>query len=316
MKKTPVLAVVGATASGKSALAMTIAKTLPGEIVCMDSMQVYRGMDIGTAKPAKAEQAEVPHHLLDIVDPQESFSVADYAGLAEPILYEIAARGKLPILVGGTGLYLRTLMQGMPLGGAKSDEAVRTRLWERAEQPDGKEALHQSLAEVDPTAAAKLHPNDLRRVIRALEIYEVTGIPMSRQNDVAPERPFEFCVIGTQMERDTLYQRINCRVDAMMQNGLLQEVAALLEAGVSPDAQAMQGIGYKELAPVAEGVVDLADAADLLKRNTRHYAKRQLTWFKGEPSVRWVDMKTEGAQAEAMTIAQAFWQGMEEGRQG
>ena len=312
MKKTPVLAVVGPTASGKSALAMTIAKTLPGEIVCMDSMQVYRGMDIGTAKPTEAEQAVVPHHLLDIADPRDSFSVAAYAERAEMVLREIAARGKLPILVGGTGLYLRTLMQGMPLGGAKSDEVVRERLWAEAEQPNGKEALHQSLVEVDPAAADKLHPNDVRRVIRALEIFEVTGMPMSRQNDIVPERPFEFCVIGTQMEREVLYQRINRRVEEMLQSGLLQEVTALLASGISVDTQAMQGIGYKELAPVMEGMVDLADAEDVLKRNTRRYAKRQMTWFKGEPSIHWVDMQAENAQEEAGDIARTFWQGMGE----
>ncbi len=306
MGKTPVLAIVGPTASGKSALALPLARALGGEIVCMDSMQVYRGMDIGTAKPTQAEQAEVPHHLLDVADPREPFSAADYAALAEPALENIWSRGKLPILVGGTGLYLKTLMQGLPLGGVKSDERIRARLWALAEEPDGKERLHSRLKEVDSPSAAKLHPNDLRRVIRALEIYELTGQAMSRQQVEWTETSFAFCLLGATMEREALYSRVNRRVDEMLNQGLLEEVAALLAQGVPADAQAMQGIGYKELAPVVEGHLPLAEAVDTLKQNTRRYAKRQWTWFRAEESIHWVDTREQGALEKALGMAKDF----------
>ena len=307
MKKTSVLAVVGPTASGKSALALSVAQALGGEIVCMDSMQVYKEMDIGTAKPTKEEQALVPHHMLDVVAPWEGYTAADYAQQAEPVLHAIWERRKLPILVGGTGLYLRTLMQGMPLGGVKGDEAVRERLWAIAGGEGGNMRLYTMLEAVDPQAAARLHPNDSRRVIRALEVYEVTQRPMSLQNETVPERPFSFCLIGTAMEREQLYGRIHQRVDHMLESGLLQEVKGLLHSGVSPDSQAMQGIGYKELIPVTEGDLSLEEAVDTLKRNTRRYAKRQGTWFRGEAGIQWVDALSGDANAQALEMAQAFW---------
>jgi tRNA dimethylallyltransferase len=301
-----VLAVVGPTAAGKSALALSLAKAFHGEIVCMDSMQVYRGMDIGTAKPTPGEQAAIPHHMLDIVEPVQSFSVAEYASQAVPILQGIGARGRLPILAGGTGLYLRALMDGMPLGGAGSDEEVRKGLWAIAEESGGKERLHAMLREVDPESDAKLHPNDLRRVIRALEVFQVTGKPISRQNEAISERSFDLCLIGATMEREKLYARIESRVDQMMADGLMREVKELLLRGVPPDCQAMQGIGYKELIPVAEGALPLAYAVDTLKRNTRRYAKRQWTWFKGEEGVTWLNTLAADITDQAMEIVNRF----------
>ena len=307
MKKTPVIAIVGPTASGKSALSMRIAESLGGEIVCMDSMQIYRGMDIGTAKPTPAERAGIPHHLLDIVEPTQPFSVADYDEIAETVLQEIGNRGKPPILVGGTGLYLKTLLQGMPLGGTHSDAAIRDRFWRMATEPGGKERVHALLTEVDPQTAARLHPNDFRRVIRALEVYEVSGIPLSRQNTVLPERPFDFCLIGTTMERELLYARIHQRADAMLEEGLLAEIEALLKSGVPPEAQAMQGIGYKELIPVVQGAMPLAEGVELLRQNTRRYAKRQWTWFRGMEGIGWFDMSVENAQDDALALVRRFW---------
>jgi len=309
MTQPRVLAVIGPTAAGKSALAMAMAKEFRGEIVCMDSMQVYRGMDIGTAKPTKAEQAAIPHHMIDIVDPSQPFTVADYADKVESVLRDVGARGRVPVLVGGTGLYLRTLMRGAPLGGIRSDEGARLRLWAIAGEADGKERLHAMLQIADPPTAAKLHPNDLRRVIRALEVFEITGVPISRQNEIIPEGSFSFCLLGATMEREALYARINSRVDQMMADGLLDEVEGLLRKGVPPLAQAMQGIGYKELVPVVEGHLPLSEAVETLKRNTRRYAKRQRTWFRGEEDVEWVDMLAADAGERAREFVMRFWEG-------
>lgn len=306
MNKTLVLAIVGPTATGKSALGMAIAQSLGGEIVCMDSMQVYRGMDIGTAKPSKAEQQAVPHHMLDLAEPTESFSVSRYAERAENILHAIWARGHLPVLVGGTGLYLKALTQGLHLGRVGGDEAIRAKLHAIAEEENGKARLHAMLSEVDPATGAKLHKNDLRRVIRALEVYEVTGTPLSRQSEPAAQRPFAFCMLGAVMERELLYDRVNRRVDDMMATGLVDEVKALLGRGVPSSAQSMQGIGYKELIPMLEGRVTRSDAVHAMKQNTRHFAKRQWTWFRGEKQIQWLDMADASAEGQALTMAARF----------
>lgn len=315
MKK-PVLAVVGPTASGKSALGLAIARRFNGEIVCMDSMQIYRGMDIGTAKPTLEEQATIPHHMLDIVEPADTFSVSQYAQRVEPVLHEIESRGKRAILVGGTGLYLRALTQGLSLGGAEADEALRAKLHAMEAEPSGKERLHDWLKAVDPQTAERLHPNDVRRVIRAIEVYETTGTPLSQQERASvPDMPFNFKLIGCTMERERLYEKINQRVDRMLEAGLMDEVEGLLKAGVSPACQSMQGIGYKELVPCFQGRLSLEDAAVLLKRNTRHYAKRQWTWFKGERDVRWVDVSQAEGQKEALEAAEGFWRECGEGKE-
>lgn len=310
--KPQVIAVAGPTASGKSDLALQLAQKLDGEIICMDSMQIYRRMDIGTAKPTAEEQALVPHHMLDIVDPTENYAVADYAQNAEKVICEIAARGKQPILVGGTGLYLKALMHGLSLGNAGGDEKIRARLYAMAEEPEGKAHLHRQLAEVDPASAAKFHPNDIRRVIRALEVYELTGTPISRQRQDEPERPFSILPLAIDMPRDVLYARLEKRVHLMMQQGLLEEVEALLKSGVTAGMQSMQGIGYKELIPVVQGLQHIDDAVWQIVLNTRHYAKRQGTWLRTEPKTIWITEAPENRFETAMKHIKGFLKGIQE----
>lgn len=302
-----VIAVAGATASGKSDLALRLAKALDGEIVCMDSMQIYRRMDIGTAKPTYEERTAVPHHMLDIIEPTETYAAADYAAEAEQVIAEIASHGKTPVLVGGTGLYLKTLLHGMPLGGVKGDEQLRARLHAIAAEPNGRRRLHARLEKSDPETAKRLHENDVRRVIRALEVLELTGVPMSRQPmQQTAERPFRLLPLALYMPRDKLFERIEKRVHCMLEMGLLREVDALLKSGVPPEAQSMQGIGYKELVPVLAGETELAEATRQMVVNTRHYAKRQNVWLRGEPETVWLDAGGGQPLDEALEKAEAF----------
>ena len=306
-EKPAVIAVAGPTASGKSDLGLKLAQRLGGEIVCMDSMQIYRRMDIGTAKPTAQERALLPHHMLDVADPTEAYAVADYAVAAEQVIAQILSRGRVPILVGGTGLYLKALMDGLSLGGAGGDERLRAVLNALADEPGGKERLHARLAAVDPETAARLHPNDRRRVIRAIEVFEQTGVPMSRQNHAAQDRPFRVLPLALEWPRDLLYARLETRVHRMMEMGLLSEVRALLESGVAPAAQSMQGIGYKELIPAAMGQDDVNRAVWDIIVHTRHYAKRQGTWLRAEPRCVWLDARdADGLLSKALALAQAF----------
>ena len=306
-EKPAVIAVAGPTASGKSDLGLKLAQRLGGEIICMDSMQIYRRMDIGTAKPTAQERALLPHHMLDVADPTEAYAVADYAVAAERVIAEILSRGRTPILVGGTGLYLKALMDGLSLGGAGGDERLRAELNALADEPGGKERLHARLAAVDPETAARLHPNDRRRVIRAIEVYEQTGVPMSRQNHAAQDRPFRVLPLVLEWPRELLYARLETRVHRMMEMGLLSEVRALLESGVAPTAQSMQGIGYKELIPAAMEQGDVNRAVWEIIVHTRHYAKRQGTWLRAEPRCVWLDARDADALlAQAASLAQAF----------
>ena len=302
----PVLCVVGPTACGKTALAIRLAGELGGEIISMDSMQVYRRMDIGTAKPTPAERQGIPHHLIDVAEPAEPFTVAQYAALAQQAIADCAARGKLPILAGGTGFYLRALTDGLHLGNVPSDPELREQLKQQAQTQEGRLALHTRLAGLDSATAARLHPNDVQRVSRALEVFLLTGTPLSRQQHGVADCPYWFCMIGVTMERAELYGRINRRVDAMLEAGLLAEVQTLLASGVTPTAQAMQGIGYKELVPVLQNGVPLAQAVTLLKQNTRHYAKRQWTWFRAEERVQWLDAAHPECTQQALAISKAF----------
>ncbi len=284
MSKKRVFGFVGPTASGKTALSLDFAEKTDGEILCMDSMQIYKGMDIGTAKPTAEERARVPHHLLDLVSPSDSFSVADYQRLAQPLLKSLP----VPVLVGGTGLYLKALSLPMELGATVGDEEVRAK-YEAIAAEQGNEALHALLQERDPVSAARLHPNDVRRVVRALEVLEMTGKPISAQ--VLPsydDSPYSFTLFALDWPRDVLYRRINRRVDQMMDEGLANEVAALRDKGVLADAQAMQGLGYKELLSCFRGEISLPDAVELIKQRTRNYAKRQLTWFRADKRIRWL----------------------------
>ena len=298
----------GPTASGKTSLSIRLAKAFQCEIICMDSMQIYRGMDIGTAKPTMAEMDGIPHHMLDVTDPRENYSVAQYQQAAEDVAQEILQRGKQPLFVGGTGLYLRALRHPMGMGQAAADDALREALQQEADAPGGKEALHHRLAMVDPDTAERLPVNDVRRVIRALEVYQLTGVPFSKQPQVEEEARFRYRVATLTMERSLLYRRIEQRVDAMMEQGLPNEIKGLLDAGVPADAQAMKAIGYKEMIPALRGDISMEEAVAALKQNTRHYAKRQLTWMRREEDVCWVDSLSTDAYEQ---LANWYTQGAE-----
>ncbi|MBO7170140.1 MAG: tRNA (adenosine(37)-N6)-dimethylallyltransferase MiaA [Clostridia bacterium] len=281
-----VVAVSGPTAGGKTGLAIALAKALDGEIVCCDSMQIYRGMDVGTAKPTAEELAAVPHHMVNILEPTESFSAADYAVLAEKAVTEIAFRGRLPILCGGTGLYLealRTDRHGTPMA---CDEEYRASLLRMAEA-EGKEAVHALLAEVDPASAATTHPNNLRRVVRALEIYHVTGKTKTETDrEAATENPRLSLLNLTLFYRNRaiLYDRIDRRVEQMMWEGLLEETERLYRTGrLVPGTTAAAAIGYKECLGAVTGEMTAEEAVETLKNATHHYAKRQETWFSAHP---------------------------------
>ncbi len=283
MKKR-VIAIVGPTASGKTALSLLAAQMLGAEILCMDSMQIYRGMDIGTAKPTKEEQALVPHHLHSFLDPRESFSVPQYAQMARDLIEKLP----IPMLVGGTGMYLQSLSLPMDYGAVGCDEAIRKKYHDIAETL-GAEELHRRLEKVDPVSAARLHPNDVRRVVRALEVYELTGKPLSSQiMPSAEECPYDFQIYALDLPRETVYSRVNQRVLAMMKAGLLDEVQRIQNSGVPADAQSMQGLGYKELLCCLEGEMPLDEAVTLIQTRTRHYAKRQLTWFRRDDRINWI----------------------------
>lgn len=306
MFKPRAIAIAGPTASGKSDLALKLAARLDGEIVCMDSMQIYRRMNIGTAKPTAQEQAMVTHHMLDILEPTDSYAVADYALDAEKVIRDTISRGKLPILTGGTGLYLKALMHGLTLGGAGGDEKLREKLNAIAQEPDGKQQLHDRLAQIDPVSAEKLHVNDIRRVIRAIEVFETTGTPISQQKQEEQSGPFDILPLAIDIPRPILYERLEKRVHQMMRDGLLKEVKALLAEGVTPQMQSMQGIGYKELVPVAQKAVKVDDAVWQIILNTRHYAKRQGTWLRNEPKVIWMSETGEARMKRALSLIETF----------
>ncbi|QDT63153.1 tRNA (adenosine(37)-N6)-dimethylallyltransferase MiaA [Calycomorphotria hydatis] len=271
----------GPTASGKTAVSLNWAERLEAEIVVMDSMTLYRGMDIGTAKATAEEQARVPHHLVDILDPHEEFTVAEYVTKADAVCREIINRGKVPMFVGGTGLYLRSLLRGV-FEGPPADWELRKRL-EREAETEGTQYLHQKLRNLDPETAERLHPNDQRRVIRALEVIEQTGQPLSAQQQQNPlpadDRPQH--VYWLSPDREWLYERINRRVDLMIDEGLVDEVRGLLNAPQGLSRTARQALGYKEIIEHIEEGVPLTDAIETLKTRTRQFAKRQLTWFRG-----------------------------------
>ncbi len=273
-----ILVICGATASGKTALAVECAKQLNTEIISADSMLIYKGLDIGTAKPTSEEKNGVAHHLIDVVAPNESFSVSDYEKTALPIVEDLLAKGKTPVVCGGTGFYINSLLYKSGFGGAGADETVRKK-YENILQEKGKEYVHALLQEKDPESAQILHPNDTKRVIRAIEIFEITGKKKSEQKDELIPR-FDFQAFSIAYPRERLYERINRRVEIMFEKGLKEEVKSLLEKGISEENQCMQGIGYKEIAEgIRTGLTD-EEIKELIKKNTRNYAKRQLTFFK------------------------------------
>lgn len=309
--KAPILAVVGATASGKSALALELAKKLRGEIVSCDSMQIYRGMDIGTAKPTAEERASIPHHLIDVVDACDAFSCADYVTSAAQAIEDILGRGKLPIICGGTGLYLDALLRGSGFEEtAAVDPILRQSLFDYAKE-NGNHALHERLRTVDPESADATHENNVKRVVRALEIFETTGLTKTEldRRSRTFESPYRAAVIGLRYnDRDLLYRRIDRRVDEMLAQGLLAETARLESKGVfAANSTAAQAIGYKELRSHLRGKQSLTESIDDLKQATRRYAKRQITWFGAKEYVRWIDVdeKTSlhGLTEQALAIA-------------
>lgn len=273
-----ILAIAGATASGKSKAAVELAKKLNGEIISMDSMQIYKHMDIGTAKVTLQEMENIPHHMIDIVEPNMPFSVSDFVKLAKDKINEITARGKLPILAGGTGLYFESLIYPFNFGGAKSDEDIKNNLYKQLEQ-FGAEYLHKKLMEIDPIDGAKIHPNNTKRLIRALEIYEITGNTKTN-NSTSKQLLYDLDMYVLDWDREILYDRIEKRVQIMFDNGLQKEIENLLEVGITFDMQSMQGIGYKEFASYFDGKCSLDDVKNAIILNSRHYAKRQITWFK------------------------------------
>lgn len=277
-----ILVIAGPTASGKSELALELAERLDGEIVCVDSLTVYRGLDIGSAKPSAADRARIPHHLLDIRDPHEPFTAADFRREAMHAIATITSRGKRPILAGGSGLYLRILLGGLAEAPGQ-DPALRQRLKERAAR-EGTSVLLDELRAVDPATAATLHPNNVVRIIRALEVYHNSGVPLSRHQDRHRfrQRPYAALQYLLNPPREVLYQRIEDRVDRMLQSGLLDEYRRLLQAGVPKNAKPLLAIGYKEAAAFLDGSITEEELPALIKRNTRHYAKRQITWFRQE----------------------------------
>ena len=308
--KPKVLAVVGPTASGKSALALTLAERFGGEIVSCDSMQVYRGMDIGTAKPTPAERARVRHYMIDVLDPETPYSAADYGDAASATAVEIASRGKLPVFCGGTGLYLAAALTGRHAAAPPSDPALRAALSEQGKTEEGRLALYEELSRVDPVSAAAAHPNNLRRVVRALEIYRLTNTPKSvfdkrsREN----ERRFDCLILGLDFpDRKQLYERIDNRVDEMMAAGLFSEAEALWKRGVlAPGTTAGQAIGYRQFLPCFAGNATPEEAAEEIKLATRRYAKRQLTWFRAQPGIVWLDGGANDLFARAETTVAAW----------
>lgn len=293
-KKIPLLVVEGPTAVGKTRLAVELALRYGGEVVSADSMQIYRGMDIGTAKPSAAEMRNVAHHMINVVDPWENYSVADYVAAAKCSIAEIRGRGRLPILAGGTGLYIRSLTRNLVFTQTKRDDALREKLREEARR-DGGEALLSRLSIVDPEAAASLHPNDIGRIIRALEVNATASMTMRqlRERSMSEPSPYDCRTIGLSCaDRSVLYERINRRVDEMIGAGLAGEVKRLLADARVRASTAMQAIGYKEMAACLDGTCTLTQAAEEIKRGTRRYAKRQMTWFRRDDDVRWFDTDT------------------------
>lgn len=288
--KGKLLVITGPTAVGKSAVAVAVAKKTGGEIISADSVQVYRGLNIGAAKPSLTERETVPHHLIDIVAPSQNYTVAHFQRQATTLITDLQKQGKLPILVGGTGLYLRALVKGYAFAENAEDEILRLRLRQEAKDLSP-EVLHGKLASVDPQTAAKLHPNDLRRVIRALEVYEKSQQSISEQLAATPqENIYDTLFFCLTMPRELLYNKIEARVEEMLAAGLVDEVRKLLASGVSPKAKSMQSLGYKQIVAYLLGELSLEAAVVEIKRDTRRFAKRQLTWFRRERELIWLDL--------------------------
>lgn len=288
-EKKPLIILTGPTAVGKTKASIGLAKAIGGEIISADSMQVYRHMDIGSAKITKEEMADVPHYLIDVLEPEEEFHVVRFQQMAKAAMTDIYSRGKIPIIVGGTGFYIQALLYDIDFTENEGDSVYREKL-EALAKEKGAAYLHGQLAMVDPKSAEEIHANNIKRVIRALEFYHQTGQKISEHNERERQKasPYQFCYFALNDRRECLYERIDQRVDQMIRNGLVQEVQTLKERGCTKQMVSMQGLGYKEIFSYLEGDCSLEEAVYIIKRDTRHFAKRQLTWFKRERDVIWV----------------------------
>lgn len=294
MKKTRIGVIVGPTACGKTASSIAVAKKMDAEIISADSIQVYRGLDIGSAKPTREEMQGIAHHMIDVVDASDAaFSVGKYLEGASACIDDIAARGKFPLVVGGTGLYIHALTSRLNFTQVSADEELRAALNQKEREDPG--SLYRELQVVDPESADRLHPNDIKRIVRALEVYRISGRTItSFGNDFVSQQqqegPYDAVMIGLTMDRQLLYQRIEQRVDLMMQAGLLEETERLYRAGYDPAVPALQGLGYKQLLKYLQGEYTLDEAVQAIKTETRHFAKRQFTWFKRDQRIQWLDV--------------------------
>lgn len=290
----PLVVITGPTATGKSEVGVLVAERVGGEIVSADSMLIYRGMNIGTAKPTRCDMRGIPHHMIDIVEPDMDYSVALFQKQAREVIADIHKRNKLPILVGGTGLYIRAVIDDYDFSGVGGNKSLRESFLKEAVKK-GPDFLHKRLSKIDPDAASKLHPGDIRRIIRALEVYHLTGRPISSYQRVKYSCSlYKLLMFGLIMEREKLYKRIEQRVDKMIASGLIEEVRSLLRCGFNRELNSMRGLGYKEISSYLSGELSLEQAVELLKRNTRRFAKRQITWFRRDNRIKWYDIEKYG----------------------
>lgn len=299
----PVLAIVGPTAVGKTDVAVHVARQLKGEIISADSMAVYQGLDIGTAKPPHSVRQEIPFHIIDVVPPTELFNAGLFAELGRKAIAECQARGRLPIVAGGTGLYIRALLDGISLCGVPADRDLRRRLLEQVNEV-GAPALHRELATIDPEWAAKIHPNDAVRIVRCLEVYRLTGLTMSEiaRREAEAARPIPAIQFGLRMPMALLDLRINARVEAMFQAGWISEVAQLLASGVPEDAPGMRALGYRDIVAYLRGNLTWHECVDRVKKSTRRYARRQMTWFRADHRIQWIDVTNQTPEQTAAQI--------------
>ncbi len=289
MMKKPLIVLTGPTAVGKTKLSIALAKAVGGEIISADSMQVYKTMDIGSAKIRPEEMDGVPHYLVDVLDPSEEFHIVKFQQMAKEAMEKIYANGHIPILVGGTGFYIQAIVKDIDFTKNEENTEIRTK-WEQFAKEYGAEALHEELEKIDPKSAQTIPAGNVKRVVRALEFYELSGSPISEHNEEqkAKESPYCFAYFVLNDHRELLYERIEKRIDEMLEEGLVEEVKGLKERGFTKDMVSMQGLGYKEILDYLDGNLTLEEAVYILKRDTRHFAKRQLTWFRREPEVSWI----------------------------
>ncbi len=307
MEKTlkPLIVLTGPTAVGKTKLSIDLAKAVGGEIISADSMQVYRYMDIGSAKITEEEMEGVTHHLIDVLDPQEEFNVVCFQQMAKKAMEEIYERGHIPIIAGGTGFYIQALVRDIDFTETEDEETGDSSLraqFEKIAEEQGAGVLHQMLQKVDPKSAEEIHQNNVKRVIRALEYYELTKIPISKHNEEQKQKnsPYNHICFVLNRDRAVLYDRINMRVDMMLENGLVEEVKKLANMGYTRDMVSMQGLGYKEILDYLNGECTLDEAIYKIKRDTRHFAKRQITWFKREKEVQWIQMENDSSESTVL----------------